>query len=42
MNSKCKPLSHRVNNFLTCYDIKQVSRERHVNTGNVLRSIELT
>ena len=40
MNSKCKTWSHGVNTFLSCYDIKQVSRERHVNTGNGLRSIE--
>ena len=40
MNSKCKTWFHRVNTFLACHDMEQVSRERHVNTGNVMRAIE--
>ena len=40
MNSKCKTWFYRVNTFLACHDMEQVSRERHVNTGNVMRAIE--
>ena len=40
MNSKCKTWFHRVSTFLVCHDMEQVSRERHVNTGNVMRAIE--
>ena len=38
--SKCKTWFYRVNTFLACHDMEQVSRERHVNTGNVMRAIE--
>ena len=40
MNSKCKTWFHRVNTFLACHEMEQVGRERHVNTGNVMRAIE--
>ena len=40
MNSKCKSWFYRVNTFLACHDMEQVSRERHVNIGNVMRAIE--
>ena len=40
MNSNCKTWSNRVDTFLACHDKEQISRERHVNTGNVMRAIE--
>ena len=39
MNSKCKSWFYKVNTFLACHDMEQVTRERHVNTGNVMRAI---
>ena len=40
MNSKCKTWFHRVNAFLACHDMEQVSRERQVNTGSIMGAIE--